>query len=74
MAKANNHIVGLQLWSLRDQLPNHVKSVIAKVAAAGYKEVEPYGYSKKDGFWGVDAKAFNILLKDNGLSTTKRAF
>lgn len=61
--------VGLQLYSLRDQLPKDVKGVIAKVAAAGYKEVEPYGYSKQGGFWGLDAKAFNEVLKANGLST-----
>jgi sugar phosphate isomerase/epimerase len=62
-------VVGLQLYSLRDQLPKDVKGVIEKVAAAGYKEVEPFGYSKKNGFWGLDAKAFSELLKANGLTT-----
>ncbi len=61
--------VGLQLYSLRDQLPKDVSGVIAKVAAAGYKEVEPYGYSKKNGFWGLEPKAFSDLLKANGLTT-----
>ncbi|MES2377719.1 MAG: sugar phosphate isomerase/epimerase [Bacteroidota bacterium] len=61
--------VGLQLYSLRDQLPKDVSGVIAKVAAAGYKEVEPYGYSKRGGFWGLDPKAFSDLLKANGLTT-----
>jgi sugar phosphate isomerase/epimerase len=61
--------VGLQLYSLRDQLPKDVSGVIAKIAAAGYKEVEPFGYSKKAGFWGLDPKAFNNLLKANGLTT-----
>ncbi|GAA4339581.1 sugar phosphate isomerase/epimerase [Mucilaginibacter gynuensis] len=59
--------VGLQLYSLRDYLPKDVKGVTAKVAQAGYKEVETYGYSKKDGFWGLDAKAYGELLKANGL-------
>jgi sugar phosphate isomerase/epimerase len=67
-AKSSN-IVGLQLYSLRDQLPKDVKGNIAKVAAAGYKEVETFGYSKQHGFWGLDAKAFSDLLKDNGLKT-----
>ncbi|MES2428732.1 MAG: sugar phosphate isomerase/epimerase [Bacteroidota bacterium] len=61
--------VGLQLYSLRDQLPKDVNGVIAKVAAAGYKEVEPFGYNKKGGFWGLDPKAFSSLLKANGLTT-----
>jgi len=60
---------GLQLYTLRDQLPKDVKGVIGKVAQAGYKEVETFGYSKKDGYWGLDAKAFAALLKANGLKT-----
>jgi sugar phosphate isomerase/epimerase len=66
---APNKKVGLQLYSLRNQLPNDVKGVIAKVAAAGYAEVETFGYTKSAGFWGLDAKAFNALLKSNGLTT-----
>lgn len=72
-AKASN-VVGLQLYSLRDQLPKDVKGVIAKVAAAGYKEVETFGYSKENGFWGLDAKAFSDLLKQNGLTTPSGHF
>lgn len=59
--------VGLQLYSLRDYLPKDVKGVTEKVAKAGYKEVETYGYSKQNGFWGLDAKAYSQLLKANGL-------
>jgi sugar phosphate isomerase/epimerase len=67
-------VVGLQLYSLRDQLPKDVKGGIAKVAAAGYKEVEPFGYSKDHGFWGLDAKAFSSLLKEHGLTTPSAHF
>lgn len=74
MASTKENIVGLQLWSMRDQLPHHVPEVIGKVAKAGYKEVETYGYSKKDGFWGLDAKAFSNLLKSNGMSTPSGHF
>jgi sugar phosphate isomerase/epimerase len=62
-------IAGLQLYTLRDQIPKDVKGWMAKVAKAGYKEVETFDYSKKAGFWGMDAKAFSALLKANGLST-----
>lgn len=58
--------VGLQLYTLRDQLPKDVKGIIEKVAQAGYKEVETYGYS--DGkFWGLTPKEFKSLLSSNGL-------
>jgi len=59
--------VGLQLYSLGDIIGTDIKGIIAKVAAIGYKEVETYGYSIKDGFWGLDAKAFHQLLNENGL-------
>lgn len=66
--------IGIQLYSLREQLPKDVKGVIRKVADVGYKEVETYGYSKKNGFWGLDAKAFKQLLKENGLKAPSGHF
>ena len=68
-AAAGNHVVGLQLYTLRDQLPKDVKGVIAKVAQAGYKEVETFGYSKKGGHWGLSTKEFKSLLSSHGLTT-----
>lgn len=61
-------VVGLQLYSLRDIIGNDVKGIIEKVASIGYKEVESYGYSVKDKFWGMEPKAFGALLKQNGLT------
>lgn len=59
--------VGLQLYSLREQIIHDVPGVIQKVAAAGYSEVETYGYSKQSLFWGLSPQDFNTLLKDNDL-------
>jgi sugar phosphate isomerase/epimerase len=59
--------VGLQLYSLREQIPNDVKGVIAKVAKAGYKEVETYGFSKDKGFFGLRPKEFKALLDSHNL-------
>jgi len=67
-ASAADKTVGLQLYSLREQLPKDVRGTIAKVAQAGYKEVETYGYSLKDKFWGLDPKSFKALLDENGLT------
>jgi len=58
--------VGIQLYSLRKDLPGDVKGIIAKVAEAGYKEVETYGFANGK-FWGLTPKEFKTLLKDNGL-------
>jgi len=64
------HYPGIQLYSLRDQLPKDVKGVIAKVAKAGYKEVETFGFDMKTGYWGLTEKDFSKLLKDNGLTSS----
>jgi sugar phosphate isomerase/epimerase len=63
-----NKNIGLQLYSLRNIIGKDITGIIAKVATIGYKEVETYGYSVKDKFWGLDAKAFSNLLKQNGLT------
>lgn len=60
--------VGIQLYSLREQLPKDVNGTIAKIAQAGYKEVEVFGYSVQNKFWGLDPKAFKNLLSENGLT------
>lgn len=60
--------VGLQLYTLRDYIGKDVSGVIKKVAEAGYVEVEVFGYSRENGFWGEDAQAFHHLLEENRLS------
>ena len=72
--EAASKTVGLQLYSLREQLPKDLKGVIGKVAKAGYKEVETYGYTADGGYWGMDAKAFKALLDENGLKAPSGHF
>ncbi len=62
--------VGLQLYTLRDYIGKDVKGVLAKVAKAGYQDVETYGYSKDGGFWGLNAKELKLVLAGNGLVTS----
>ncbi|WP_293786157.1 sugar phosphate isomerase/epimerase [uncultured Pedobacter sp.] len=66
-AADTKRVVGLQLYSLRDELPKDVKGTIAKIAKAGFKEVETYGFSIKDQFWGLTPREFKALLDANGL-------
>jgi sugar phosphate isomerase/epimerase len=61
--------IGLQLYTLRNQLPHDVKGVIAKVAKAGYQQVETFGYKDDKGFWGLSAANFKQLLLENNLTT-----
>jgi sugar phosphate isomerase/epimerase len=60
--------IGLQLYTLRNEMGKDPKGTLAKVAAQGYKNVETYGYG--DGKWfGMNAAEFRATLKSNGLST-----
>jgi sugar phosphate isomerase/epimerase len=61
---------GLQLYSLRDQLPKDPQGWIAKVAQAGYQNVETFGMTADSKFFGLDLKAFKALLAQNNLVTT----
>jgi sugar phosphate isomerase/epimerase len=54
--------IGLQLYTVRDELQKDVPGTIEKVAAIGYKEVEIYD------LYGMAPAQFTKLLKDNGLT------
>ena len=63
----NKKEIGLQLYTLREELPKDVKGTLEKVAQAGYTNVETYGFSTKDQFWGLTPKELKKILDDNGL-------
>lgn len=59
--------VGLQLYTLRNEIFKDTRGVLKKVAALGYKEVESFGY--KDGkYFGMAPAEFVSVLKENGLT------
>lgn len=62
--------IGLQLYTLRDVIGQDVAGVIKKIADIGYRDVETYGYSATDGFWGLSPKEFNTLLDENNLKSS----
>ncbi|MHC0445755.1 sugar phosphate isomerase/epimerase family protein [Flavobacterium sp. 3-218] len=59
--------IGLQLYTLRDELPKDVKGTLEKVAKEGYTTVETYGFSTKDQFWGLTPQELKKILDENGL-------
>ncbi|AQG78985.1 sugar phosphate isomerase/epimerase family protein [Spirosoma montaniterrae] len=60
--------VGLQLYTLREDMAKDPDATLKRVAQIGYKEVESFGYG--DGkFFGKTPKQYAALLKDLGLST-----
>ena len=64
------HKIGLQLYTLRDIINKDVKGVIKQVADSGYQEVEMYGLSADNKFFGLSVKQFADLLKANNLSSS----
>jgi sugar phosphate isomerase/epimerase len=63
--------VGLQLYTLRDQLAQDPVANITKVAGIGYQEVETfYDWGTHNGkFWGLTPKALSALFKEHRLTT-----
>lgn len=59
--------IGLQLYTLRDEITKDVKSTLEKVAAAGFTTVETYGFSIKDQFWGLSPMELKKILDANKL-------
>lgn len=56
--------IGLQLYTLRDQLEKDVAGTIQRIAQIGYKDVEIYS------LYGKSAAEFGKILKDNGITAS----
>jgi sugar phosphate isomerase/epimerase len=65
---ATQQKIGLQLYTLRNEMQKDPKDTLAKVAAQGYKTVETFGYANRKWF-GMDAREFTTTLKAHGLTS-----
>jgi sugar phosphate isomerase/epimerase len=64
-APVNNNI-GLQLYSLRNEIKEDLAGSLEKIAKIGYKQLEAAGYS--DGkFYGLEPQEFNTLVENLGM-------
>lgn len=57
---------GLQLYTLRDDMPKDPKGVLRQVAAAGYKQIESYE-GPLGMWWGMSAKEFRAFNANLGM-------
>ena len=65
-AAVNNNF-GLQLYTLRDDLPKDPQGVLKQVASFGYKQLE--GYEGPKGiYWGMKNTEFKKYISDLGMS------
>lgn len=58
--------VGIQLYTLRNEMGKAPLDTLKEVAALGFQEVENFGYNGK--FFGMDAKTYRATLADMGMS------
>jgi sugar phosphate isomerase/epimerase len=66
-AAKKKRIFGLQLYSLRDDLPKDPKGVLKQVASFGYKQIE--GYEGPQGmFWGMSHTDFKKYMDELGMA------
>ncbi|MDR6568605.1 sugar phosphate isomerase/epimerase family protein [Chitinophaga ginsengisegetis] len=65
-ATVRKPVLGIQLYSIRDDMKKDPSGTLKQLAAMGYKNVEHAGYSKRQ-FYGYSAKEFKKLLDDLGL-------
>ena len=63
---ARKQLIGVQLYTLRNEMFKDPKGSLAKVAGAGYNSVETFGYNKGKWF-GMNVADFSAELKKNGL-------
>lgn len=57
---------GIQLYTLRDEMPKDPKGVLKQLASFGYSQIE--SYEGKDGmFWGMSNTEFKSYLGDLGM-------
>ena len=62
--------MGLQLFTMRAAMSKDVPGTLKRIAGLGYEEVETYGFDPQGlGFYGMRAKAFAELLRENNLTT-----
>jgi len=69
MAKSNKGRIGIQLYSVKDELPKDFDGTLKKLSAMGYSSIEPYGFAEDD-FFGHTMKELSKKVKDMGMSVS----
>lgn len=66
-ASAALQYFGLQLYSLRDDMPKDPKGVLKQVSSFGYKQIESYE-GKQGMFWGMSNTDFKKYMDELGMT------
>jgi sugar phosphate isomerase/epimerase len=66
---SKNQNIGLQLYTLREDVVKDAPNVYRQIAKAGYNEVEMFGLGADNKFFGHTVKATAEFLKQNNLTS-----
>jgi len=66
-AKQNKGRIGVQLYSIRKELPEDFVGCLKKLSAIGYALIEPYGFNGEK-FLGYAMKEVSVMAKDLGMA------
>jgi len=64
--KTTDKVIGLQIYTLRDQIPGDMTGTLKKVAEIGYKNIEGYGYGNRM-ILGKTPVEFRKIVEDLGM-------
>jgi sugar phosphate isomerase/epimerase len=65
--------VGLQLYSIKEEMDKDALGTLKKLAAIGYKEIESFA-GGKGMYWGMTGKEFGTQIKNLGMSLSSTHF
>lgn len=68
-AKATKKEIGIQIYTIREQLTADLEGSMKKLAAIGYNSIEAAGFAKSGAgyqFYGKSPKDYSKMLADNG--------
>ena len=68
-ASPKGKMIGIQLYTIRDQVKSDFTGTLKKIAKIGYNSVEAAGYSDRK-FYGYSPKEYKKICEDFGLAPT----
>ncbi len=64
---AINKSFGIQLYTLRDDMPKDPKGILKQLASFGYKQIESYEHDKLGIYWGMKNTEFKTYMDELGM-------
>ncbi len=67
MAAAASQSFGIQLYTLRDDMPKDPRGILKQLSEFGYKQIESFEHDKLGMFWGMKNTEFKQYMDELGM-------